>query len=126
VAASGDRLGSVDAPAGRRYDDPALDEEEGSMTRTIHCKRLKREAPGLAEPPMFGKVGKEIFEHVSQEAWDEWQEMQLKIVNEYRLDLADKEARRTLTKQMRIFLGLDEAKDGDEGVLDVGTPTEER
>ncbi len=96
------------------------------MARTVICKRLKREAPGLTEPPMFGKVGKEILEHVSQEAWDEWQEMQLKIVNEYRLDLAYKEARKTLTKQMRVFLGLDESEGGDGGLLDVGTPPEER
>lgn len=90
------------------------------MTRTVFCKRLKREAPGLAEPPLFGKAGQEIFEHVSQEAWDEWQEMQLKIVNEYHLDLSDKESRKTLTRQMRLFLGLDDAEGGQ--VLDVGTP----
>lgn len=89
------------------------------MARMVFCKRLQREAEGLEEPPMFGKVGKEIFEHVSREAWDEWQEMQLKIVNEYRLDLSEKEARKTLTKQMRVFLGLEEG----EG-LDVGTPPE--
>lgn len=91
------------------------------MARTVFCKRLKREAPGLSEPPMFGKAGKEIFEHTSQEAWDEWQEMQLKIVNEYHLDLSDKESRKTLTKQMRVFLGFDEETDGS-GALNVGTP----
>lgn len=91
------------------------------MARTVYCKRLKHEAEGLDEPPMFGKVGQEVFEHASREAWAEWQEMQLKIVNEYRLDLSDKEARKMLTKQMRVFLGLD-----DEGeVLHVGTPTDE-
>jgi Fe-S cluster biosynthesis and repair protein YggX len=94
------------------------------MARTVFCKHLKREAEGLDEPPLRGKVGREIFDHVSREAWAEWEEMQLKIVNEYHLDLADKEARRTLTKQMRVFLGLAEAE-GDE-LLDVGTPPEER
>jgi Fe-S cluster biosynthesis and repair protein YggX len=93
------------------------------MPREVFCKRLKREAEGLSEPPLYGKVGREIFEHVSQEAWTEWEEMQLKIVNEYHLDLSDKAARKTLTKQMRIFLGLDEA-DGDDVML-VGTPPEE-
>lgn len=92
------------------------------MSRTVFCKRLKKEAPGLPEPPMFGKVGREVFENVSAEAWAEWEEMQLKIVNEYHLDLADKEARKTLTKQMRVFLGLEE---GEDGVLAVGTPPEE-
>jgi len=93
------------------------------MSRSVYCKRLKREAEGLSEPPLFGKMGREIFADVSAEAWAEWEEMQLKIVNEYHLDLADKDARKTLTKQMRVFLGLDEGSEGD-GVLDVGTPTE--
>ena len=92
------------------------------MAHMVFCKRLKRQAEGLDEPPMFGKLGREIYENVSQEAWAEWQDMQLKIVNEYRLDLSEKEARAMLTKQMRVFLGLDE--DGE--VLAVGTPTDDR
>lgn len=92
------------------------------MARKVFCKRLKREAEGLDEPPMFGKLGREIYEHVSQEAWAEWQDMQLKIVNEYHLDLSDKDARKMLAKQMRVFLGLDE--DGE--VVSVGTPTDDK
>lgn len=92
------------------------------MARMVFCKRLKREAEGLDAPPMFGKVGREIFDHVSREAWAEWEDMQLKIVNEYHLDLSDKEARKMLTKQMRVFLGLDE--DGE--VVSVGTPTDDK
>lgn len=90
------------------------------MARQVFCKRKKEEAEGLDEPPMFGKLGKEIFEHTSKTAWEEWQDMQLKIVNEYRLDLSDKEARKMLTQQMRVFLGLDDSGD----LLEVGTPTD--
>jgi Fe-S cluster biosynthesis and repair protein YggX len=120
VGASLSPGGRLDAPQAERYLTPKA--RGAVMSRTVFCKRLKKEAPGLEEPPMFGKIGREVFEHVSAEAWAEWEEMQLKIVNEYHLDLADKEARKTLTKQMRIFLGLEE---GEEGVLEVGTPTEE-
>ncbi|MFZ9889250.1 MAG: oxidative damage protection protein [Myxococcota bacterium] len=95
------------------------------MTRMVFCKRLQREAPGLAAPPLFGKVGQELYEHVSEEAWAEWQEMQLKIVNEYHLDLSDKESRNTLSRQMRTFLGLD-AQGTTEGLLEVGTPPEQK
>jgi Fe-S cluster biosynthesis and repair protein YggX len=93
------------------------------MSRNVFCKKLEREAEGLEEPPMRGKLGREIFENVSREAWLEWEEMQLKIVNEYHLDLAEKEHRQTLQKQLRAFLNLDGA-DGE--VLEVGTPTEEQ
>lgn len=90
------------------------------MVRKVFCKRKKEESEGLDEPPMFGKLGKEIYAHTSRAAWDEWQEMQLKIVNEYRLDLSEKEARNMLTQQMRVFLGLEESGD----LLAVGTPTD--
>jgi Fe-S cluster biosynthesis and repair protein YggX len=90
------------------------------VSRRVFCKRMKQETEGLESPPLFGKLGQEIFENTGQAAWDEWQDMQLKIVNEYRLDLTDKEARKMLSKQMRVFLGLDD--DGE--VLEVGTPTE--
>lgn len=92
--------------------------------RTVVCSKLKKEAPALREPPLFGKLGKEVFANVSAEAWAEWVEMQLKIVNEYHLDLSEKEHRKVLEKQMRAFLELDDgASDG--AVLEVGTPTEE-
>ena len=94
------------------------------MPPNVYCKRLKREAEGLSDAPLFGKVGKEILANVSAEAWAEWEEMQLKIVNEYHLDLADKDARKTLTTQMRAFLGLD-GDDDAPGVLEVGTPPSE-
>lgn len=90
------------------------------MARVVFCARKRQEAEGLEAPPMFGKVGQEIFDHVSKEAWSEWQDMQLKIVNEYRLDLSEKNARQMLLRQMRVFLGLDD--EGD--MLHVGTPTD--
>lgn len=88
--------------------------------KTVFCTRLKKEAPALVEAPMPGKLGQEILSKVSEEAWNEWREMQLKIVNEYRLDLSEKEHRKILAQQMRSFLGLD----GDaQETMHVGTPT---
>lgn len=96
--------------------------EEAPVSRMVFCKRLKKEAEGLEEPPLHGKLGREVFENVSREAWDEWTEMQLKIVNEYHLDLSEKAHRKTLTEQLRTFLGLDDGEGS--GQLEVGTPTE--
>lgn len=94
------------------------------MGRTVFCKKLGKEAEGLAEPPMFGPLGQELFEHVSQQAWDEWQELSLKIVNEYHLDLAEKAHRKVLREQLRTFFKLD-GDQGDGEVMAVGTPDHE-
>ena len=91
------------------------------MARTVFCKKLEREAEGLEEPPMHGPLGRELFEHASNEAWEEWQELSLKIVNEYHLDLAEKEHRKVLRDQLRTFFKLDGAQEGGD-VMAVGTP----
>jgi Fe-S cluster biosynthesis and repair protein YggX len=52
--------------------------------------------------------------------------MQIKIINEYRLDLSEAEARKTLMQQMRNFLSLDEKNGEAKDVLHVGTPTHQK
>lgn len=79
------------------------------MSRTVLCKKLKQELPGLEKPPFSGDVGKQIFEQISRQAWEQWKEMQIKIINEYRLNLAEKRDYQTLIDQMLMFLDL---KDG--------------
>lgn len=43
------------------------------MSRTVFCLRLKKEAPGMPFQLIPGELGKRIFDHISQEAWSEWQ-----------------------------------------------------
>ncbi|MBI1396121.1 MAG: oxidative damage protection protein [Betaproteobacteria bacterium] len=76
------------------------------MTRMVHCIKLGREAEGLAAPPYPGPLGQRIFESVSKEAWQAWLEHQKMLVNENRLNLADRKARQYLAEQMeRHFFG---------------------
>ncbi len=76
--------------------------------KTVFCKKLNREAPGLEQPPFPGPLGAEIQNNVSAQAWHEWaDDMMIKIINEYRLNLADAEQYDTLLKQMRAYLNLD-------------------
>jgi Fe-S cluster biosynthesis and repair protein YggX len=76
------------------------------MTRMVKCVKLGREAEGLDFPPYPGEVGKKIFENVSKEAWKQWLEQQKMLVNENRLNLADKKAREYLVQQMdKHFFG---------------------
>lgn len=76
------------------------------MSRMVTCVKLGREAEGLDFPPYPGELGKRIFASVSKEAWKQWLELQKMLVNENRLNLADKKARDYLAQQMeRHFFG---------------------
>jgi Fe-S cluster biosynthesis and repair protein YggX len=76
------------------------------MARMIQCVKLKMEAEGMDFPPYPGPVGKQIYDHVSKQAWKEWLEHQKRLVNENRLNLADQKARKYLEEQMtRHFFG---------------------
>lgn len=72
--------------------------------RMVQCVKLGRELPGLAKPPMPGELGQRIYENISQQAWDMWQEQSTLLINHYGLNLADPEARQLLRQQMEEFL----------------------
>ena len=74
------------------------------MTRTVFCRKYRRELEGLEAPPLPGPRGQEIFETVSGKAWAEWQALQTMLINEKNLRLIDPEARRYLAGQMERFL----------------------
>ncbi len=80
------------------------------MSRKIYCIKLKKELEGLEKPPFKGEIGEKIFQNISKEAWDEWKnDMQIKVLNEYRLNMSDKKDYQVLIDQMLAFLNL---KDG--------------
>ena len=58
-----------------------------------------------------GDLGVEIKESVCNECFLEWEnDMQMKVMNEYRLDLSNKEHREFLIKKMREFFTLIETE----------------
>lgn len=73
------------------------------MSRTVHCIKLGCEAPGLPRPPLPGDLGQRIFDHVSQPAWQQWLQEQTRLINEYGLELADREARVFLAAQTEAY-----------------------
>ena len=76
------------------------------MTRMVNCIKLNREAEGLAAPPYPGELGQRIFNSVSRLAWAEWLEHQKRLINEYKLSLADTKARSFLASEMeKYFFG---------------------
>jgi Fe-S cluster biosynthesis and repair protein YggX len=76
------------------------------MSRTVHCIKLGKEAEGLPRPPIPGALGQRIFESVSKQAWQDWLAHQTRLINEYRLVLADAQARKFLADEMeKYFFG---------------------
>lgn len=74
------------------------------MSRTVQCLKLKTEAEGLDFPPYPGDMGTKIWQSISKEAWQEWLNVQTRLVNENRLNLADARARKYLKEQMEKHL----------------------
>ena len=71
--------------------------------RTVQCVKLGRELPGLEEAPWPGPLGQRIYDSVSQEAWEMWEERMKMILNEYRLMPWQKEAQEIILQQMQDF-----------------------
>jgi Fe-S cluster biosynthesis and repair protein YggX len=69
----------------------------------VFCLKLQKELPGLDAPPWPGALGQRIYEHISQDAWDQWEERMKMILNEYRLLPFQKEAQALVAKQMEEF-----------------------
>ncbi|MBS0350566.1 MAG: oxidative damage protection protein [Proteobacteria bacterium] len=74
------------------------------MARIIYCLKLKKEAEGLAALTCPGALGKKIYDHISKEAWQLWIEHQTRLINEYRLNLMEAQARKFLAQEMEKFL----------------------
>ena len=77
--------------------------EQQSSPRLVQCVKLGRELPGLEAPPWPGPLGQRIYEQVSAEAWEMWEERMKMILNEYRLLPFQKESQDLIAKHMEEF-----------------------
>ena len=79
------------------------------MSRTVFCAKFKKELPGLEKPPFKGEMGERIYNTISAEAWNQWsKDVQIKVLNEYRLNMADPRDYKVLVDQMLRFLCLEQ------------------
>lgn len=74
------------------------------MQRTVFCKKLAQELPGLPHPPFRGELGMRIYQEISAEAWKQWQSHSTMVINENRLNPAEPAAQKYLKEQMEAFL----------------------
>ncbi len=70
----------------------------------IHCVKLNKKAEGLEQAPFPGKVGQQIFETISKQAWHEWISMQTMLINEHRLASYEPKTRTFLASEREKFL----------------------
>ena len=74
-----------------------------SHPRMVQCVKLGQLLPGLEAPPWPGPLGQRIYEQVSAEAWEQWEEQMKMILNEYRLLPFEKKAQELIAKHMEEF-----------------------
>lgn len=72
--------------------------------RMIFCQKLNKEAEGLDFQIYPGDLGKKIYDHISKEAWAQWQSKQTMLINEHKLNMMNSEHRQLLEKNMVDFL----------------------
>lgn len=73
------------------------------MSNTVLCRKYQQQLEALPFPPLPGAKGQEIQATVSKQAWEEWQALQTRLINEKHLNLLDGETRTYLMEQMERF-----------------------
>ncbi len=73
----------------------------------ITCSRCGQERPPVQEITASGELGETIRQRVCAGCWAEWQQAEVIVINELRLDFMDPKSHEILVQHMREFLGLD-------------------
>lgn len=73
------------------------------MPRMVQCVKLGRELPGLEKPPFPGELGQRIYDNISQQGWELWNDQAKLLINHYGLNMGDPDARATLRREMEEF-----------------------
>lgn len=74
------------------------------MTKMVFCKKYKKYLEGLDDIQYPGEVGQRIHKEISKQAWQDWMSRQTILINEYALNVLDKESRDFLEKNMIEYL----------------------
>jgi Fe-S cluster biosynthesis and repair protein YggX len=72
------------------------------------CRRCSREEPRLQAPPVPGPDGRDAQTLICANCWHEWEQREVMVINELRLNFMDPASQQTLSKQLREFLLLDD------------------
>lgn len=72
--------------------------------RLVKCAKHGKQLRGLEQPPFPGALGQRIYDSISQQAWNEWQEHSVELMQAKRLSMGDPQSRKLLLKEMETFL----------------------
>ena len=78
-------------------------QEADPNARKVMCVKFQTEMPGLDEPPFDSPLGQRIYENVSAEAWKLWGEYCKMVLNEYRLNPANRQDQELILKHMEEY-----------------------
>ena len=78
------------------------------MTRMVMCRKHHKALAGLARAPFPGSKGEDIYNNISQQAWDEWQTHQTMLINERHLNMMDADDRKFIMAEMDKFFAGEE------------------
>ncbi len=70
------------------------------------CSRCHKPGAALARAPYPGALGDQILGNTCRDCWDAWREMEVKVINELRLNFVDPQAQEILAKHLAEFLCL--------------------
>ncbi|WP_343128574.1 oxidative damage protection protein [Buchnera aphidicola (Kurisakia onigurumii)] len=71
--------------------------------RIIFCSFFKKELEGQKLKIYPGKLGKKIYNEISEKAWKKWILIQTKLINELKLNMLLEEDQKKIIKKMKIF-----------------------
>jgi Fe-S cluster biosynthesis and repair protein YggX len=84
------------------------------MSDGFHCNRCggsacedKTPCVPMSNPPVMNKYWIKVMAVTCEQCWVAWKDMEVKIINEYRLNMLEREHRQMLKKYMHDFLDLD-------------------
>jgi Fe-S cluster biosynthesis and repair protein YggX len=78
------------------------------MSRTVFCRKYRKEMEGLDAPPYPGAKGEDLYNNISKQAWQDWLQHQTMLINEKHLNMMDMTARTYLKEQMEKFFSGEE------------------
>ena len=75
---------------------------------TVACRRCGQEADGppAHRVPFTGKAKDDVLAGICAACWKEWEGMEVKVINEYRLNFLDPQHREMLQRACLDFLGF--------------------
>jgi len=76
---------------------------------TVDCKRCGHHQAAAEDITYGGELGAEIRRHTCAECWQKWQETEVIVINELKLNFMEPQSLDTLTQHLREFLLLDPA-----------------